>query len=122
MIDQHKAFAEWLRRNPEPDLQELVERYGGFSKVPVEAWQEFDRRIFNWKDRYRRCRFYQDPQLSPLELERVAFMPEVERMTSLHAETIKRHYGHLLVHVSPRRIGMKIKDVLAIAVPRGKAR
>jgi hypothetical protein len=34
-------------------LQELVERYGGFARVPVEAWQEFDRRMEDWKRRYR---------------------------------------------------------------------
>jgi hypothetical protein len=61
----------------------------------------------------------QPPKLSErLELERIAAKPEIERITSLSFDVIKRHYGHLLVRVSPRRIGMRIRDVLAIAVPR----
>jgi hypothetical protein len=48
-----EGFAEWLKQNPEPNLQELVERYGGFSRVPVEAWQKFDKRMDDWKRRYR---------------------------------------------------------------------
>jgi hypothetical protein len=38
MADDHEGFAEWLKQNPEPSLQELAEGYGGYSKVPVEAW------------------------------------------------------------------------------------
>jgi hypothetical protein len=59
-----------------------------------------------------------DPKLSPLELMRVAAMPEIERLTGLSHHVIKRHYADKIVRVSPRRIGMRIKDVLAIAVPR----
>ena len=61
--------------------------------------------------------------LTTLELERVAGMPEVKRLTNLSSDTIKKHYREYLVHVSPRRIGMRIKDVLAItAPPSGAAR
>jgi hypothetical protein len=63
----------------------------------------------------------QDQPLSPLELERVALMPEIERLTSLSHDTIVKHYRDKLVRVSPRRIGMRIKDVLTIAVPRDAA-
>jgi hypothetical protein len=41
----YDTFAEWLAAHPEPSLQELVERYGGYSRVPPEAWAEFDRRM-----------------------------------------------------------------------------
>jgi hypothetical protein len=60
----------------------------------------------------------QEPQLSPLELLRVASLPEVKRLTGLSADTIKKHHGAKLVRVSPRRIGMRVKDVLAIAQAR----
>jgi hypothetical protein len=60
----------------------------------------------------------QEPQLSPLELMRVAGMAEIERLTGLSHDVITKHYADKLVRVSPRRIGMRIKDVLAIAVPR----
>jgi hypothetical protein len=34
---------------PPPDLLALVARYGGFSKVPVEAWRAFDKRVAKYK-------------------------------------------------------------------------
>ena len=37
-----------------PDLQAFVARYGGFSKVPVEAWRNFDRRVAKYKVALRR--------------------------------------------------------------------
>jgi hypothetical protein len=60
----------------------------------------------------------QEPQLSPLELMRVAGMAEIEQLTGLSHDTITTHYRDKLVRVSPRRIGMRIKDVLNIAVPK----
>jgi hypothetical protein len=54
-------------------------------------------------------------ELTPLALLRVAPMPEVERLSGLSSDTIKKHYRHLLVRVSPRRIGMRVRDALAIA-------
>jgi len=50
---QFERFADWLKRNPAPDLQELVQRYGGFSRVPVEAWAQFDRAKQQWEARRR---------------------------------------------------------------------
>jgi hypothetical protein len=57
-------------------------------------------------------------KLSPLDLERVAAKPEIERLTGMNFHSIKRHYANKIVRLSPRRIGMRIKDVLSIAVPR----
>jgi hypothetical protein len=50
-----------------------------------------------------------------LELERVLELPEVEEITSLSADSIKRHHRDKLVNLSPRRLGMKLRNVLAIA-------
>jgi hypothetical protein len=58
------------------------------------------------------------PELTPLELLRVAALPEVKRITGLSADTLKKHYADKIVRVSPRRIGMRIRDVLAIGTPR----
>jgi hypothetical protein len=52
--DESEGVADRLKKNPEPSLQELVERHGGFSRVPPEAWAEFDRKMDDWKRRYRR--------------------------------------------------------------------
>jgi hypothetical protein len=50
-----------------------------------------------------------------LELERVLPMPEVEQLTSLSEDSIKRHHRDKLVYLSPRRLGMKLRNALAIA-------
>jgi hypothetical protein len=55
-----------------------------------------------------------DPAASWLELERICEMPEVVRVTSLSNDTVKRRYRHYLVNLSQRRIGMKLRHVLAI--------
>jgi hypothetical protein len=68
--------------------------------------------------RKRRVQPPKHSELSALELERVAAAPEIKRITGLSFDTVKRHYPDKIVRVSPRRIGMRIRDVLAIAVPR----
>ena len=49
----YDTLAEWLEANPEPSLAELVERHGGYSKVPVAAWIDFDRRMERWREAYK---------------------------------------------------------------------
>jgi hypothetical protein len=50
---RHQSFTEWLADNPEPSLQELVERHGGYSRVPPEAAQ-FDAAMRRWQEAYRK--------------------------------------------------------------------
>jgi hypothetical protein len=50
-----------------------------------------------------------------LELESVKVLPEAERMTTLSVDTLKRRYPDRIVRLSPRREGMKLRDILAIA-------
>jgi hypothetical protein len=50
-----------------------------------------------------------------LELESVVRMAVAERITSLSADNIRRNYSDLVVKLSPRRDGMKLRDALAIA-------
>jgi predicted DNA-binding transcriptional regulator AlpA len=49
-----------------------------------------------------------------LELERVLPLPEVIQLTSLGKNTLRRYHGDKFVRLSPRRVGMRLKDVLAI--------
>jgi hypothetical protein len=42
------SFAEWRTRNPEPSLQALVERCGGYDRIPHAAWAAFDRERKAW--------------------------------------------------------------------------
>jgi hypothetical protein len=48
-----ESFAAWLRKNPAPDLQKLVERFGTYSQITPEAWGEFDRAMEQWQERRR---------------------------------------------------------------------
>jgi hypothetical protein len=53
-------------------------------------------------------------QPSWLELERVIPLIEVEGITNLSRDSLDRHHRSKFVRLSPRRIGMKIRNVLAI--------
>jgi hypothetical protein len=44
-------FTEWLTRNPQPALQDLVQRYSGYHRVPADAWTQFDLDIVDWQAR-----------------------------------------------------------------------
>jgi hypothetical protein len=50
-----------------------------------------------------------------LELERIVLLDEAERITSLSSDTLKRRYPSCIVKLSPRRVGMKLRHVLAIS-------
>jgi hypothetical protein len=55
-----------------------------------------------------------DRPLTALELERIVPLDEVTRLTSLSADGLRRHHSHLIRQLSPRRVGMKLRDALAI--------
>ena len=58
----------------------------------------------------------QDRPPTWLELESVKLLrPDCEEITSLSRDTIKRRYSHLIVQLSPRREGMKLRHALQIA-------
>lgn len=52
--------------------------------------------------------------LTPLELLRIAPMPEAEHLSSLSADTIEREYSDKIVHLSARRKGLRVLDALMI--------
>lgn len=56
---------------------------------------------------------------SARELERVMPIAEAMAFTSLKRDALTRNYPQLIVRLSPRRLGIKVKHVLAIA--RGEA-
>jgi len=54
MADQTKGaddYGGWLKANPAPDLQELVARYGGYNRIPPEAWERYDAAMADWQER-----------------------------------------------------------------------
>jgi hypothetical protein len=57
-----------------------------------------------------------DPSGSPteFELERMLTLDEVAKFRGLSKDSIRRHYGHLIRRLSPRRRGMNLRDALTI--------
>ena len=54
------------------------------------------------------------PALSALELNRIARMPECERLSGVSEESLRRHHGDKIVHVTPRCDGMRVGHALMI--------
>lgn len=43
-------YARWLREHPWPELQDLIDRFGGYSKITAEAWAEYDEAVRQWQE------------------------------------------------------------------------
>jgi hypothetical protein len=56
--------------------------------------------------------------LSSLERARLAPISEIAELTSLSPDTLRRHYKHLIVEISPRRQAMRIGDALTITTTK----
>jgi hypothetical protein len=54
------------------------------------------------------------PPADAFELERIITLAEAARLTGLSEDSIRRHYAHLILRLSPRRVGMKFRDAIAI--------
>jgi len=55
-----------------------------------------------------------EPSWTKYELEAVKSLREVEKLTSLDRDTLVRIYPDFLVKLSPKRLGMKFRNVLKI--------
>jgi hypothetical protein len=53
-------------------------------------------------------------ELSEIELNRIVPLSEAAHLMSLSEDSIKRHFRHLLIQVSTRRLGMRVKHALRI--------
>jgi len=56
-----------------------------------------------------------------LELERMLTLDETAELTGLSTDTLRRRYTHLIRRLSPRRVGMKLRDVLTIGTSEESA-
>jgi hypothetical protein len=59
--------------------------------------------------------------LPPLELLRIAEMPEASRLAGLSADTLAREYGDKIVRLSKRRKGMRVVHALMVPVTAERA-
>jgi hypothetical protein len=57
--------------------------------------------------------------LAAVEGLRVLSLAEVARHLGISKSTVKRSFAHLLVRVGERRVGMQLRDVLALVKPAG---
>ena len=53
-----------------------------------------------------------------LELDRIISMQEAEEVSSLSVDSWKRHHADKLVELSPRRLGVRLRDALMLRKPR----
>jgi hypothetical protein len=54
------------------------------------------------------------PTWTKYELESVKSLQQIEELTSLDRDTLIRVYPEYLIRVSPKRLGMKFRNVLKI--------
>jgi hypothetical protein len=52
--------------------------------------------------------------LKALELEKIVTVPIAAKIAGISTDGFKRHYAHLIRQITPRRIGVKVRDVIAI--------
>jgi hypothetical protein len=48
------------------------------------------------------------------ELERILPLDEAAVLVGLSQDSLRRHYKHLILHLSPRRVGIRLRDALSI--------
>ena len=51
---------------------------------------------------------------SRLELQRIASLSEAAKLSGLSEDSLKRHYRNKIKQLSPRRLGMRVRDALMI--------
>jgi hypothetical protein len=60
----------------------------------------------------RRTNHLLNPHPSEIEGHRLVSIAEAARLMSLSTDTIRRRYSHKFIRVSPRRLAMRLHDVL----------
>ena len=54
-------------------------------------------------------------RLSPLELARIAPLPEASKLAGVSEDSLKRNHREKIIQVGPRRLGMRVRDALMLA-------
>lgn len=59
-----------------------------------------------------------DQELSQsLELERLITIEKASEIVGISYDLFRRHYGHLICRITPRRIGVRVRDLLTVGCP-----
>jgi hypothetical protein len=59
--------------------------------------------------------------VSAFEMERVVSLNDAAMLSGLSRDTLRRNYPDLIRKLSPRRVGVRLKDVLAIGANNNSA-
>ena len=57
------------------------------------------------------------PRPSAVELRKILTLEQVTELTTLSADSLKRHHADKIRRLGPRRLGMRLADALAIGTP-----
>jgi len=49
-----------------------------------------------------------------LELQRIVNLQEASRLSGMSPDTLKRRHSERIIQLSPRRLGMRVKDALQL--------
>jgi hypothetical protein len=56
-----------------------------------------------------------DQELSQsLELERLITIEKASEIVGISDDSFRRHYSHLIRRITPRRIGVRVRDLLTV--------
>jgi hypothetical protein len=55
-----------------------------------------------------------------LELQRIVSLQEAARLSGLSPDTMKRRHADKIITLSPRRLGMRVRDALMLNVAAGQ--
>jgi hypothetical protein len=54
-------------------------------------------------------------RLTVIELERIAPLSEAARLAGVSKDTLQRHHADKILKLSPRRLGMRVRDALDVS-------
>jgi hypothetical protein len=54
---------------------------------------------------------------SAIELRKILTLEQVTELTTLSADSLRRHHSHRIRRLGPRRLGMTLGDALDIGAP-----
>jgi hypothetical protein len=52
--------------------------------------------------------------LAGIEGQRIVPLKEASRLAGVSVDTLRKHYRNLIVRVGPKRVGMRLGDVLSL--------
>jgi hypothetical protein len=57
-------------------------------------------------------------QLTAIELHRIAPLVEAARLAGVSVDTLQRHHADKILRLSPRRLGMRVRDALLLTTKK----